>query len=283
MVVEKPLFKLEDVTFEYPDGTVVFDGINMTVSEGEFRVLLAPNGGGKSTFLKLLCGLLEPTDGEVRFRGTPVEELSDEQLYGEVGFVFQNPDDQLFGATVKEDIAFGPRNLDFSEAEVEERIERALEDVNLDIDPAKPVHRLSFGQRKRVALAGVLAMGADTLLLDEPTGELDPMSQETIFGLLKDLNRERDVTIITATHHIDLLGSSFETLCVFPGPERIVEGTPREIFTDTDLLASASLRPPIAQTVSRELLEHGGLDPDHTLEAQEDLWDFLEEHFFNQF
>lgn len=283
MAIDEPLFELQDLSFSYSDGTVVFNHVDLVIEPGEFRVLLAPNGGGKSTFLKLLCGLLEPSSGQILYRGRPVSEVPEEELYGSIGFVFQNPDDQLFAATVKEDIAFGPRNLGFSEEEVEKRIRKSLDDVNLSIDLSKPVHRLSFGQRKRVALAGVLAMGADILLLDEPTGELDPMSQENIFGLLKDLNRNKDVTIITATHHIDLLGSPFEKLCVFPDTDRIVEGTPREIFTDEPLLEAASLRPPIAQTVSRTLLEHGGLDRDHSLEADEDLWDFLEEHFFDSY
>lgn len=283
MGVNDPLFELRDLSFSYSDGTLVFDQVNMVIQPAEFRVLLAPNGGGKSTFLKLLSGLLEPSEGVVLYRGRPVSEVPEEELYGNIGFVFQNPDDQLFAATVKEDIAFGPRNLGFSDEEVERRIHESLEDVNLSLDLSKPVHRLSFGQRKRVALAGVLAMGAETLLLDEPTGELDPMSQESIFGLLKTLNQEKDVTIVAATHHIDLLGSPFEKLCVFPGPDQIVEGTPREIFSDEELLHKASLRPPIAQTVSRILLEHGGLDPDHSMEADEDLWDFLEEHFFQSF
>ncbi|MFB6346588.1 MAG: energy-coupling factor ABC transporter ATP-binding protein [bacterium] len=279
--VDDPLFELRDVTFRYPDDTLVFDRINTEISDGEFRVLLAPNGGGKSTFMKLLCGLLEPDEGEVLYRGTPVKEFSDEELYSKMGFVFQNPDDQLFGATVKEDIAFGPRNLGMSEDEVACRVDQALNDVELDIDTGKPVHRLSFGQRKRVALAGVLAMGVDTLLLDEPTGELDPLSQQNIFGLIKELNRDRGNTIVAATHHIDLLGAPFENLCVFPGSDRVVEGPPKKIFNDEELLQSASLRPPIAQTVSRELLEHGGLEAMHAEEAEEDLWDFLEEHFFN--
>lgn len=283
MGIDSPFFKFDNVSFKYPDGTKVFSEIDLTIERGDFVVLLAPNGGGKSTFLKLLCGLLEPTSGTVRFEGEPVDSFGDAELYRQMGFVFQNPDDQLFGATVYEDIAFGPRNQELSENEVEKRVRESLEAVNLDVDPNKAIHRLSFGQKKRVALAGILAMGVDTLLLDEPTGELDPLSQESIFGLLKTLNQDYEKTIVAATHHIDLLGAPFETLCVLADTDRIVQGEPEEIFQQRDLLEQASLRPPIAMTVTEKLRDHGGFDTEHTLEAKEDLWDFLEEHFFRHY
>lgn len=282
MGVGEPLLAFEDLHFAYGDGSVVFEGVDCGIEEGEFAVLLAPNGGGKSTFLKLMCGLLEPTGGSVRYRGREVGSYGDEELFSEVGFLFQNPDDQLFGATVREDVAFGPRNLGLDEEAVVRRVHEALDDVELDVDPDRPVHRLSFGQRKRVALAGILAMGADTLLLDEPTGELDPLSQQNVFELLKRLNRDEGKTVVTATHHIDLLGAPFEKICVLAAPDRVVTGPPRRIFHDDELLETASLRPPIAMTVSRILLEHGGLDAEHTLEARDDLWAFLEEHFFTR-
>jgi cobalt/nickel transport system ATP-binding protein len=283
MGVDSPLFSFDGVSFEYPDGTEVFSDIDLTIERGDFVVLLAPNGGGKSTFLKLLCGLLEPTSGTVQFEGKTVDSFDDVELYREMGFVFQNPDDQLFGATVREDIAFGPRNQGLSEEEVENRVRESLESVNLDVNPDKAIHRLSFGQKKRVALAGILAMGVDTLLLDEPTGELDPLSQESIFGLLKTLNQDHDKTIVAATHHIDLLGAPFETLCVLADTDRIVQGEPEEIFKQRELLEQASLRPPIAMTVTEKLRDHGGFDMEHTLEANENLWDFLEEHFFRNY
>lgn len=280
MDLDEPLFDLDDVSFSYPDGTIVFDRVNLTVNRGDFVALLAPNGGGKSTIMKLMCGLLEPDEGSVTFAGRPVSSYSDEELYSQLGFVFQNPDDQLFGATVKEDIAFGPRNLGLDEEEIQKRVRQSLEDVDLDIDVNKPVHRLSFGQRKRVALAGVLAMGVDTLLLDEPTGELDPLGQQKVFGLLKELNQKQNKTVILATHHLDLLGGPDETICVLSETDRIDVGSPREIFMNPELLHNASLRPPIALSVCRELMEHEGFDPEHTSEAQEDLWTFLEDHFW---
>lgn len=283
MGVDSSLFTFDNVSFEYPDGTEVFSNIDLDIEQGDFVVLLAPNGGGKSTFLKLLCGLLESTSGTVRVEGDPIDTYNEAELYRQMGFVFQNPDDQLFGATVKEDIAFGPRNQDLPEEEVENRVRESLDAVKLDVDPNKAIHRLSFGQKKRVALAGVLAMGVDTLLLDEPTGELDPLSQESIFGLLKTLNQKHDKTIVAATHHIDLLGAPFETLCVLAETNRIVQGNPEEIFQQQELLEKASLRPPIAMTVTEKLRDHGGFDLEHTLEANENLWDFLEEHFFRKY
>lgn len=280
MALDGPLIELEEVSFEYPDGTEVFNEVSLTINEGDFVVVLAPNGGGKSTLLKLLCGLLEPTSGSVRFKENPIDSYENWNLYRQMGFVFQNPDDQLFGATVKEDVAFGPRNLSQDLESVNDRVNEALRDVELEVDPNKPVHRLSFGQRKRVALAGILAMGADTLLLDEPTGELDPRGQENIFGLLQQFNRKNDKTIVMATHHIDLLGAPFETVCVIENNDCLVKGSPKDIFFDEELLRTASLRPPIALQVCRKLMQHEGLDAEHLSEAQEDLWRFLEEHFW---
>ena len=180
--------------FKYPDGTVALADIQLAVGRGEFCGILGANGSGKTTLLKIMDGLIRDYRGQVLLDGQEVRSLHARDIYRRMGLVFQNPDDQLFAHSVAEDVAFGPRNMGFDEAEVERRVETALSQVEMVEYGAKNIHALSYGQKKRVCIAGLLAMGHEILLLDEPTAGLDPMGEHRMLELLTRLNREDGVT-----------------------------------------------------------------------------------------
>ena len=184
------------VCFTYEEGTRALQDVDFRVSPGEFVALLASNGSGKTTLIKVLVGLLKPQKGEVRINGHDIRHLASNKLCQHVGLVFQNPNDQLFGATVEEDVAFGPRNLGLPEPEVQQRVAESLESVAALELRDRAIHHLSFGQQKRVMLAGVLAMRPSTLILDEPTAGLDPAGEALMMHLLNRLNREQGITVI---------------------------------------------------------------------------------------
>ncbi|MBI4827519.1 MAG: ABC transporter ATP-binding protein, partial [Nitrospinae bacterium] len=179
------------VSYTYQEGTLALDNVSLTFRRGEFVALLASNGSGKSTLIKTIVGLLKPQQGHIRIDGIPLETLDDRTLYSKARVVFQNPDGQLFAPTVGEDVAFGPRNLGLAEEEVERRVTEALAAVDAAHLRRKAIHHLSFGEKKRVSLAGVLAMRPSILILDEPTGGLDPMGEVGMMRLLSALNCER--------------------------------------------------------------------------------------------
>ena len=191
--------------YTYDDGTEALAGIDFHVAQGEFVAILGSNGSGKTTLINLLVGLLKARSGEIMICGKAIGELSAEELHQRVGLVFQNPNDQLFAATVDEDVAFGPRNLSLPEPEVQRRVAEALTAVAALPLRARAIHHLSFGEQKRVSLAGVIAMRPAILILDEPTAGLDPAGEAQMMQLLKKLNREEGLTIILATHSVDML------------------------------------------------------------------------------
>ncbi len=176
--------------FKYPDGTVALSDIRFEVPRGEFTGILGSNGSGKTTLLKIMDGLIKDYAGIVLLDGEDIRGLPPRDIYRRMGLVFQNPDDQLFAHSVFEDVAFGPRNMGFAEEEIAERVERALANVEMEEYAGKSIHHLSFGQKKRVCIAGLLAMGHEILLLDEPTAGLDPMGEYRMMELLTRLNRE---------------------------------------------------------------------------------------------
>ena len=163
--------------FCYPDGTAALTDIRLEVEQGEFCALLGANGSGKTTLLKTMDGLIRDYRGTVLLDGQNILKLHPRDIYRKVGLVFQNPDDQLFAHSVTEDVAFGPRNMGFGEDEVMRRVSTALEQVEMAEDAARNIHHLSYGQKKRVCIAGLLAMGHEILLLDEPTAGLDPVGE----------------------------------------------------------------------------------------------------------
>lgn len=259
-----PRFAIETsgVCFTYEEGTLALQDVDFCVSPGEFVALLASNGSGKTTLIKALVGLLKPEKGEVRIDGCGIRQLPPHELCRHVGVVFQNPNDQLFGATVEEDIAFGPRNLGLPESEVQRRVTESLESVAALELRERAIHHLSFGQQKRVMLAGVLAMGPSTLILDEPTAGLDPAGEALMMHLLNRLNREQGITIVLATHSVDMLPLFADRIYVLNRGRTLRHGSADEIFLDTDMINRAGLRLPYISSLLYEMKRYDGVPID---------------------
>ena len=239
-------------SFAYHDGTIAVKDIRIDVKAGEFVGVLGSNGSGKTTLLKIMDGLLKDFKGTVSLDGTDIRKLSAKEIYRKVGLIFQNPDDQLFAPTVAEDVAFGPLNMGFTEGDVRSRVHKALSDVDMADHLGKSIHNLSFGQKKRVCIAGLLAMGHDILLLDEPTAGLDPMGEYKMMSLLTRLNREKRVTIVMATHSVDLVPLFLDRLCILSRGRMARTGTPEEVFTAPADMEHAKLRLPyVAEMIYR--------------------------------
>lgn len=240
-------------SFRYPDGTTALSGILLDVMPGEFCGILGSNGSGKTTLLKLLDGMIKDFNGTVLLDGENIRKLSPREIYGKVGLVFQNPDDQLFAHSVYEDVAFGPRNMGCDEESVRRLVAEALEAVEMAELSAKDIHNLSYGQKKRVCIAGLLAMGHEILLLDEPTAGLDPMGEYRMMELLTRLNRESRVTIVMATHSVDLVPVFLNRLHILSRGKLVRSGTPEEVFSNRDDLSGVKLRLPYIAELIHQL------------------------------
>lgn len=244
------MYSVRNVSYRYPDGTPALTGISLDVGHGEFIGLLGANGSGKTTLLKAMDRLVKGVKGDVYLCGVDVKSLSPRDIYKKVGLVFQNPDDQLFAPTLFEDVAFGPTNMGCDTKEVETRVMKALKEVELEGLERKSVHNLSYGQRKRACIAGLLAMGHDILLLDEPTAGLDPMGEYKMMRLLQRLNKENGVTIIMATHSVDLVPVFLDRLFILSKGKMKRGGTPEEVFNAPEDMANIKLRlPHIAELI----------------------------------
>lgn len=240
-------------SFRYPDGTTALSDILLDVMPGEFCGILGSNGSGKTTLLKLLDGMIKDFNGTVLLDGENIRKLSPREIYGKVGLVFQNPDDQLFAHSVYEDVAFGPRNMGCDEESVRQLVAEALEAVEMSELSAKDIHNLSYGQKKRVCIAGLLAMGHEILLLDEPTAGLDPMGEYRMMELLTRLNRESGVTIVMATHSVDLVPVFLNRLHILSRGKLVRSGTPEEVFSNRDDLSGVKLRLPYIAELIHQL------------------------------
>ena len=237
-------------SFSYPDGTRALSGISLDIKKGEFAGILGSNGSGKTTLLKAMDGLMKDFNGSVLLDGMDIRKLSPKEIYRKVGLIFQNPDDQLFAQSVFEDVAFGPLNMGFGEEETSRRVRNALADVDMSGYEKKSIHNLSFGQKKRICIAGLLAMGHDTLLLDEPTAGLDPMGEYKMMDLLRKLNSDNGVTIVMATHSVDLVPLFLHKLFILSKGTVVRGGTPEEVFTAPEEMSSVKLRlPHIAELI----------------------------------
>lgn len=249
---------VRDVSYIYPDGTNALSGINLDIKSGAFTGLLGANGSGKTTLLRVMDGLIKNFKGKTCLDGIDVRSLSPKQIYAKIGLVFQNPDDQLFAASLFEDVAFGPLNMGLGREEVKNRTADALSAVGLAGLEEKSVHNLSFGQRKRACIAGLLSMGHEILLLDEPTAGLDPNGEYKMMRLLQKLNKEKNVTIVMATHNVDLVPIFLDDLYILSGGSISGSGTPEEIFSTPEEMEDIELRLPwIADLVYRLKNEDG--------------------------
>jgi cobalt/nickel transport system ATP-binding protein len=242
---EMKVIETKDITYKYPDGTKALDKVNFNVDEGKIVALLGPNGAGKSTLFLHFNGILSPSMGSVIIDGDTVKYNKKDlmQIRQKVGIVFQNPDDQLFAPTVLEDVAFGPMNMGLPKEEVEVRVKDALLRVGMEGFEKKPPHHLSGGQKKRVAIAGILAMKPKIMVLDEPTSGLDPKGASQILRLLYKLNNE-GITIVISTHDVDLVPLYASKVYIISEGQIIKEGTAPEVFDDVKTIRGANLRLP---------------------------------------
>lgn len=248
----------ENLSFTYPDGTRALKNINIEIEKGEKVAIIGPNGAGKSTLFSHFNGLTEPTSGCVKIEGKPISFEKDKLLKvrQKVGIVFQDPNDQLFAPTVKEDIAFGPMNLGLSYDEVEKRVEDALKMVGMENYEDKTPHHLSGGQQKRIAIAGIIAMKPELMILDEPTAGLDPDGVEKVLNIMNQLNEE-GMTLIISSHDIDMISKYADKIFVLYNGEIIESGNKNKIFSDMELLKKAHLRTPITTEILYNLKESG--------------------------
>ncbi|MGC9196530.1 MAG: energy-coupling factor ABC transporter ATP-binding protein [Syntrophobacteraceae bacterium] len=251
------LIELSKVEYLYPDGTKALSGVDLFVGAHQRVAVLGPNGAGKSTLFQMFNGLLKPTSGTVWVKGRVVEKNYLKEVRRMVGMVFQDPDDQLFSATVRQEIAYGLINLGMAANRIEELIAWALEVVGLSGFENKSPFNLSGGEKKRVALASVLAMQPEVLVLDEPTGALDPIGAAKIIGLLNRINRELGITLVFATHDVDCVPLMADNVYVMDAGRIIVSGSTAEVFSRKDLIRAHNLRLPRVAHLA-ELLERDG-------------------------
>ncbi len=239
------VLETKDVSYKYPDGTPALRDVNFSASKGEIVALLGPNGAGKSTLFLHFNGILRPSSGTVMVENTPLsyDKKAIRQVRQKVGIVFQNPDDQLFAPTVAEDVAFGPLNMGLDQDEVEKRVAESLKRVGMEGFEKKPPHHLSGGQKKRVAIAGILAMQPEIMVLDEPTSGLDPKGASQILHILHHLHQE-GMTIVISTHDVDLVPLYASQVYIISEGHIIKEGTPKTVFGDVETIRNANLRLP---------------------------------------
>jgi cobalt/nickel transport system ATP-binding protein len=231
---------VNSLSFSYPDGQQALANVSLTVQEGETVALIGPNGAGKSTLLLHLNGILR-SNGAVKVFGQPVDDKNLKWVRSRVGLIFQNPDDQLFSPTVFDDVAFGPLNMGHSEAEIRQQVSRALGWVGMAGYEKRSPHHLSLGEKKRIAIATVLAMNPEVLVIDEPTANLDPGSKWSLIELLRGL----EVTKVIATHDLELAKALCPRTIVFDRGEVIIDGATGHILADKQLLKAHGLASPL--------------------------------------
>jgi cobalt/nickel transport system ATP-binding protein len=244
---DRPAIQVSGVDFAYPDGRRALEDLSLTVGRGERVAVLGPNGAGKSTLCLHLNGILQPQRGTVTIGGLRVAKHTLTEIRRRVGLVFQDPDDQLFLPTVRQDVAFGPANLGLDAGEIERRVRGALEMVGMAADADRPPHHLSFGQRKRVAIATVLAMDPEVLVLDEPSSNLDPRGRRELGEILARL----DLTLLMVTHDLPYASELCERAVVIDRGRIAADGPIASLLADDRLLHAHALELPRGFTLAR--------------------------------
>lgn len=256
------ILEAQHLSFSYPDGTMALQNLSATIEKGKKTALLGANGTGKSTFLMHLIGILKPKAGTVSFAQQPVQynRTSLQALRSKVGFVFQDPDSQLFSASVWQEVSFGPINLGWGESKVQEMVTKALQITGTMSLKDRPIHSLSYGQKKLISIADVLAMDPDVIILDEPTASLDPQYTIHIADLLNEIN-QKGTTVLMATHDVDMAYAWADVVLIMHQGMIIKQGNPVEVFLDDELLNLSSLTKPLVLDIF-SMLQHKGYLPE---------------------
>ncbi|KJR48338.1 ATPase component CbiO of energizing module of cobalt ECF transporter [Desulfosporosinus sp. I2] len=266
-----------NLEYSYQDGTNALRKVNLQVEKGEKLAILGSNGAGKSTLFMQFNGIFRPNSGFIKYQGEDISYKGKAliELRKKVGIVFQDPDSQLFSASVYQDISFGPLNLGLSEEKVAERVKQALTDTETTDLEDKPTHLLSYGQKKRVSIAGVLAMEPEVIIFDEPTAGLDPRHSQEFMQLLENLSIEGK-TIILSTHDVDLAYSWSDRIAIMYNGEIMAHGAPGELFMRPENVKRADLTLPWLIEMHSELVQKGWLPPSTPLpKTREDLFNSI--------
>ena len=260
------IVKAKNLTFEYirrdEDGNVegitkAVDNVSIDIKQGDFVAVLGHNGSGKSTFAKHLNALVMPTEGTVWVDGMDTrEEKNTLKVRQTAGMVFQNPDNQIVGTLVDEEVGFGPENIGVPTEEIWERVEKSLKAVGMYAFRNQSPNKLSGGQKQRVAIAGIVAMKPKCIVLDEPTAMLDPLGRKDVLNVLHELNRQENVTVILITHYMEEV-IDIDKLYVMDGGKLVMSGTPREIFSQVEKLKELRLDVPHVTELAYELQKEG--------------------------
>ncbi|MGG3799774.1 energy-coupling factor ABC transporter ATP-binding protein [Metabacillus fastidiosus] len=254
--MESVLFSIDQLSHRYADDTIALKSLSLTIKQGKKIALLGNNGAGKSTLFLHLNGILQPTSGKIYFKGKEVayNRKALLSLRRQVGIVFQDPDSQLFSASVIQDISFGPKNLGLSNEKVLERVEWAMEQTETAVLKDKPTHFLSLGQKKRVAIAGVLAMDPEVIILDEPTAGLDAYYSKQIMNVLNIIQKQQK-TIILSTHDVNLAYEWADEVIVMHDGEVLCHSDPVTVFQQEEIIKKAHLDTPWVMETFQALVE----------------------------
>ncbi|RLI40390.1 ABC transporter ATP-binding protein [Candidatus Bathyarchaeota archaeon] len=273
---ERPIVEVVNVSYEYPGGIRAINNVSLTIMPGEFIALLGQNGSGKTTLAKLINGLLKPIEGKVLLKGKDTRKLTVAECAKIVGYVFQNPEHQIFASTIFEEIAFGPRNLGIPEDEVRRRVEESLRFVDLKKPMNAFPHLLSVGEKHRVAIASVLAMEPELLILDEPTTGIDFGRSLQIMRLLQRL-RSGGRAVMVITHDLYLAAEFADRIIILKDGEKLADGPTKRIISDKELLIEAGLAP-LQVTLLSESLQSYGIRPEivRTMEFVDEFLKALE-------
>ncbi|MBP2028048.1 energy-coupling factor transport system ATP-binding protein [Acetoanaerobium pronyense] len=254
------MIRIENLTFEYTDGDRVvkaIDNVSLDIKKGEFVAIIGHNGSGKSTLAKHLNAILIPTSGKVFVADMDTSDIENTWAIRQVaGMVFQNPDNQLVATVVEEDVAFGPENLGIEPKEIRARVDEALKNVRMTEFAKKAPHLLSGGQKQRVAIAGIIAMKPQCIVLDEPTAMLDPRGRKEVMDTVYRLNQEEKITVINITHFMEEAVNA-DKIFVMENGRVIMQGTPTEIFKEVKKLKELGLDVPQMTELAYELKEEG--------------------------
>ncbi len=252
-----PFIKASNVVFNYDDGENVLNLDNLNIKQGEFVSIIGPNGSGKSTFLKCLNGILLPNGGSVIIDGMDTSDRGRAlDIRKIVGLVLQNPDNQIVSSVVCDDVAFGPENLGLTPSKIKTRVDFALKSVDMYKYKDKQVHKLSGGQKQKVAIAGIIAMKPKCIVLDEPTSMLDPKGRDDVMNVLLKLNKEQNITVVLVTHFMEEAALSDRVILMDKG-KVVLSSTPKDMFSRVELLRNYNLSVPIAAKLLYELKSLG--------------------------